>query len=96
MNVKIDELREMLDETYFEDNWGDGSSERAVLKAEFTRMIPFNELNITERTSELQMVQKQIDVVLTKNANNHSSDFVEGMEYVNGVINDLARSKEIV
>jgi len=52
-------------------------------------LTPFNELKITERTQALQDIQKQIDAVLTKNANKHSEDFVQGMDLVNGVKNDL-------
>jgi hypothetical protein len=60
-----------------------------VFRIEIKKLIPFNELQITERTSVLQDILKKIDAVLTKNANKHSSDFVSGMDLVHGVKNDL-------
>ena len=66
-----------------------------VFWIEVKKLIPFNELQITEWTQILQDIQKKIDAVLTKNANKHSSDFVSGMDIVHGVKNDLSSSKEI-
>lgn len=45
------------------------------------------------RTQALQDLLRKIDVVLSKNANKHKEDFVEGMDLVHGVKFDLSSSK---
>lgn len=48
------------------------------------------------RADELLKAQKSVEAILTKNANRHSKEFMEGMELVRGVEQDLTKSKEIV
>lgn len=77
------------DKVYFKSDEEIWNIHREVFRIEIKKLIPFNELQITERTSVLQDILKKIDAVLTKNANKHSSDFVSGMDLVHGVKNDL-------
>ena len=59
-------------------------------------MLPLKEFEITERVDELLRAQRSVEVILTKNANKHSVEFIEGMELVHGVESDLKQSQEIV
>ena len=59
-------------------------------------MLPLKEFEITERVDELLRAQRSVEIILTKNANKHSLEFIEGMELVHGVESDLKQSQEIV
>lgn len=39
---------------------------------------------------------RSVEIILTKNANKHSKEFMDGMDLVRGVESDLAMSKEMV
>jgi hypothetical protein len=60
------------------------------------KLLPLKEWEITVRVDQLLRAQKSVETILTKNANKHSKEFMEGMDLVKGVENDLIKSKEIV
>lgn len=83
-------MKQELDSSYFEEN--SAKVETRIIRSEIKRVYPFTELGITERTSQLRTWERSLIV----NEEDHSQDFIEGMSYVNGVITDLSRSKELV
>lgn len=94
--MKIDTPKDLgNEEAYFKSEEELPNIKEEVLKIEVGKVMPFNELQITERTQTLQDVLKQVEVVLTKNANKHSTVFVAGMDLVDGVKIDLEMAKEI-
>ena len=48
------------------------------------------------RVDQLLKAQRSVETILTKNANKHSTEFMEGMDLVRGVETDLIKSKEII
>lgn len=60
------------------------------------KLLPLKEWEITVRVDQLLRAQRSVETILTKNANKHSKEFMDGMDLVKGVENDLIKSKEIV
>lgn len=48
------------------------------------------------RVDQLLKAQRSVEIILTKNANKHSKEFMEGMDLVRGVESDLVKSQEII
>jgi len=51
---------------------------------------------MTIRVDELLRAKRSVEAVLTKNAMKHSKEFIEGMDLVRGVENDLSKSQDII
>lgn len=67
-----------------------------ILRQEVKKLLPLKEWEITVRVGELQMAQRSVEAILTKNAMKHSKEFMEGMDLVRGVENDLDKSRDII
>lgn len=67
-----------------------------IFRMELKKLIPLKEWEITIRVDELLKAQRSVDVILTKNANKHSQEFMDGMNLVQGIETDLKRAHEMV
>ena len=82
---------------YFQENCeGRWPLKNKILRQEVKKLLPLKEWEITVRVGELQMAQRSVEAILTKNAMKHSTEFMEGMDLVRGVENDLSKSQDII
>jgi hypothetical protein len=81
---------------FHESSEGNWPLKNKILRHEVKKLLPLKEWEITLRVDELQKAQRSVEAILTKNAIKHSKEFMEGMDLVRGVENDLIKSQDII